>query len=173
MVRSSGDEFGKLFEAFPFVRSVVSYIYARESVSLSYLRSFAADLDHRFQQIADAALREEATFWLIVGLIESDQFELVPVYLDRFVPRDPLRFLCLLMSLGMARAYRSATPQIGRTLDKLQATVKEKAKPFQAEVKKIIDAEMLEFRNERLFKLRPGSIDGDEEIVAEREASED
>ena len=167
-IRVSGDEFGKLFESFPFLRAVISYIYARESVSLSYLRSFAAELEQRFNGFDDLDLREEAQFWLLVGLIEADQFELVGGYLDRFDPRDPARYVCLHMSLGIARAYRTASPQVGRILDNLQAIIKGRIKPFRPELRKMFDNELLEFRSERLFRLNPGSPEGDTEVPADQ-----
>jgi hypothetical protein len=110
--RCGSATFEALFQKFPISVLVSSYLYARDAVGIRTLSRFSDTVSDELD--ADASLtdrqREDAEFWLIAGLIESNAWHEAEKRMKAFHPKEPMYLLSLLLGVAMAAEMRASSP---------------------------------------------------------------
>lgn len=93
---------------FPISSFFNYYLYCRDSVALSHLRS---NLDELMAWVNDTRLPDEAAqerhmYWLIIGLIESGEIRMAEALVKKFRPRDQELLTAIFLGCHLAKEIR-------------------------------------------------------------------
>ena len=123
--------FANELDEFPYIRLLVCFLLARESLALANLKLFIDDVEKKLWEACqgDPEREEEVRFWLAVGLLQSGLYELAAERTAHFKLKSPSLLLALWMELLTCSSVRISSKNDRDQLRALEKLVLERLKP--------------------------------------------
>lgn len=125
------------------------YLYSRDSVALSHLKSNISNLNawSKEQAIGEEELPEIKLFWLIVGLIECGDIGEAEKLTRSFHPKDMKLLMAIHLSSYLAHEIRPLPNKEKEYAKAIYTRLDSKIEPYKAQLLKEIGSTLLEIRN--------------------------
>lgn len=134
---------------YPQTSMIHYYIYSRDSVALSHLKS---NLSALVGWTKDMAIGEEElvdikNFWLIVGLIECGDIEQAEALIKNFNPEESKLLMAIHLGCYLALEIRPLPKKDKSHAKDICARLDQKIAPYRAQLIKELGSTLLELRN--------------------------
>lgn len=146
------DPYGRI----PLTNYMGYYLYARDSVALSHLRSNVKELQEWCQitgakaadrEAAGKAAVEEPMFWLITGLVESGDIDAAGEVLLKYNSSDPRLLVAIHLGCYLAAHVRPIEPSQKGVAIEICKRFERKIAPYRKQLLSEWGSELIELRN--------------------------
>lgn len=138
------------------------YLYARDSVSLSHLRSHVTELEDWANEktLGDDCLPERHMYWLIIGLIEAGDITIAEPLIHKFMPQDMRYMTAIHLGCHLANELRPLPDAEKIAAKRIFASLQHKVAPHVLQVHKELGSILLEMRNGKVAALEEQPREG-------------
>lgn len=125
------------------------YLYSRDSVALSHLKSNITNLTAWIKELAigEEELAELKQFWLIVGLIECGDIDEADKLIKNFYPKDMRLLIAIHLGCYLALEIRPISKKEKEYAKSICTRLNSKIEPYMAQLVKEMGSQLLEIRN--------------------------
>lgn len=137
---------------YPQTSMVHYYLYSRDSVALSHLKTNIPNLNTWTKEIAigEEELLDIKLFWLIVGLIECGDIEEAEKAIKDFHPEDPRLLMAIHLGCHLAHEIRPLSRKEKKHAKSICTHLDSKIAPYKEQLIKEIGSTLLEMRNGKI-----------------------
>ena len=135
------------------------YLYARDSVSLSNLRSHIPDIEDwvKAAALSGESVSENHMYWLIVGLIEAGDISVAESLVEKFRPADLRLLTAIHLGCHLANEIRPLPDAEKAAARRICELLLRKVIPHVLEIHKELGSLLLEMRNGKIATLEDES----------------
>lgn len=137
------------------------YLYTRDSVSLSHLKSHIVELGEWIESDigVNTVSQQSRLFWLIIGLIESGELDSAKEILSTFTPEDTRFLAAIHLGCHLAKEVRPLPPHERNVAAEICKSLAPQVAPHLKQILDEMGSLLLEMRNGEV-KLIDDEIDG-------------
>lgn len=135
------------------------YLYARDSVSLSNLRSHIDDIENwtKAGNLTDTCTSENHMYWLVVGLIEAGDISTAEALVAKFHPTDLRLLTAIHLGCHLAKEIRPLPEVEKAAARRICDSLINKVTPHVLQIHKEMGSLLLEMRNGKVATLEDES----------------